>query len=140
MNDSRNFNLGNYKMAAESAGSLMLLKTFGLKAVLGMLGAAMLYMVLPPVKLTPEGKREFDEREFVLRLACAGIVSALCGDLAVAMLASWWPSIPFADHRGAVYLIVGAPAWWITRAVALWLQRNDGKDIEEVARKLKERT
>jgi hypothetical protein len=105
-----------------------LLKAYGLKVVLGMVGAALLYLVLPPVK--PDGS--FDRREFVLRLAAAGVFSSVFGDWAVAMLMQYVPSIQAEKHASPVYLMVGAPGWWVSRAVALWLQRRSGKDIGEL--------
>lgn len=119
-----------------AAGIAAFFKLYGLKAGLGMIGAALLYFVLPPVN--PD--RTFNQREFVARLACAGIVSMVFGDLAVDILMSYLPSIPFDKHRGAVYLTVGAPAWWITRAAALWMQKRNGKDLGEVVQEARETT
>ncbi|RJF99006.1 hypothetical protein [Noviherbaspirillum saxi] len=116
----------------EAAG-LAFFKLYGLKAGLGMIGAALLYFVLPPVK--PDGT--FDQREFVVRLACAGIASMVFGDLAVDVLVSYLPSVPLAENRSAVYLLVGAPAWWVTRAAALWLHKRNGKDIAEAAEEVR---
>ncbi|WP_194720831.1 hypothetical protein [Noviherbaspirillum malthae] len=122
------------------AMGLAFFKLYGLKAGLGMMGAALLYLVAPPTKA--DGK--FDRREFAVRLACAGTASELFGDLAVELLKSWvamssWlQGINVDDHKGAVYLLVGAPAWWITRAAALWLQKRNGKDIAEVVKEVRE--
>lgn len=126
-------------MPAESAGGFALLKLYGFmklyvfKAVLGMIGAALLYFVLPPV--TAEGK--FDQKEFVARLAAAGIGSCFFGDIAVQQFMLYLPSLRMDEHTGAVYLMVGAPFWWITRAVALWFQNRKAKDIGQLARDAK---
>lgn len=121
-------------MAAESAGGVALLKLYGIKAALGMLGAAMLYIVLPPVK--QDGS--FDKREFVARLTCAGIFSCLFGDWAIQLLDAHLPVLRAIEHNGPVYLIVGAPGWWISRAVALWFQRRREKDIGELVKDVRE--
>lgn len=128
MSKQNELTLGNYKMAAESAGGLALIKVYGIKAALGMLGAAMLYMVLPPVK--QDGS--FDKREFVARLACAGLFSMIFGDWAIQLLDVYLPQLHAVDHTAPIYLMVGAPGWWISRAVALWFQRRREKDIREL--------
>ena len=57
-------------MSAESFGGFAtLVKLYGFKAALGMVGAAMLYIVLPP--LNADGT--FNKGEFVARLACAAL-------------------------------------------------------------------
>ena len=122
-------------MAAESAtGIAAVLKIYGLKAVLGMAGAAMLYIVLPP----RNADGSFNEKEFVVRLACAGAFSIMFGDVAYSLLVDHVPSIATVLGPKPVDLMVGAPAWWITRAVALWFQRRQEKDIAELARDVKE--
>jgi len=124
-------------MPAESAGGIAaLLKFYGLKAVLGMMGAALLYLVLPP----RNADGSFSEYEFAARLACAGVFSCMFGDAAYALMLQWdYPKlIAVALGPKAVDLLVGAPAWWITRAVALWFQRRSDKDIAELARDAKD--
>lgn len=98
-----------------------------------MIGGALLYLVLPPVK--PDGS--FGRREFVLRLASAGVFSSVFGDWAVAMLAQYLPNLQASQHAGAVYLMVGAPGWWVSRAVALWFQRRGDKDIGPLVKEAK---
>jgi len=122
-------------MATESAsGIAALLKIYGIKAVLGMLGAALLYIVLPP----RNADGSFNEKEFVVRLACAGTFSIMFGDLGYSLLLQYQAAIANALGPKTVDVMVGAPAWWITRAVALWMQRRQGKDIAEIARDVKE--
>lgn len=110
-------------------------KAYLLKPIIGMIGAALLYTALPPVK----ADGSFDRTEFVIRLAAAGIFSHIFGDWAVDILSdlTW---LHAADHKAAVYLVVGAPGWWVTRAVALWLRRRENKDIGEVIKEVKEST
>jgi len=123
-------------MPAESSGTAALLKLYGLKAVFGMMGAALLYIVLPP----RHADGTFSEYEFAARLACAGMFSCLFGDAAYALLLQCDNAQIVAIALGpkAVDLLVGAPAWWITRAVALWLQRRSGKDIAELVKDARE--
>jgi hypothetical protein len=109
-------------------------KVYGVKVGLGMIGAALLYFVLPPV----DKNGNFDRKEFVLRLATAGIFSSLFGDWAVAVLMEYLPRLHTDAHAGAVYLLVGAPGWWISRAVALWFQNRRGKDIAEMVHDAKD--
>lgn len=117
-----------------AAAGIAFFKLYGLKAGFGMIGAALLYLVAPPVN--PDGR--LNKQEFVVRLACSGIFSEVFGDLAVDALMSYFSSIPFDHHRGAVYLLVGAPAWWITRWIALALKKRRDQDILEVAREMKD--
>lgn len=122
-------------MSAESFGSFAaLVKMYGFKAAIGMVGAAMLYIVLPP--LNADGT--FNKREFVARLACAGVFSCLLGSTVYQMLCSQLPTIGAMVNASAIDLVVGAPAWWVSRAVALWFQRRADKDIAELARDAKE--
>lgn len=123
--------------AAESAGSFALLKALGFKTTCGMVGAAMLFVVLPP--LDKNGR--FDRKEFVGRLAVAGLFSTFFGDMVIEALSGithlqGW--IDFHAHASAIYLMTGAPGWWISRAVALWFQRRNGKDIAELAKDVKD--
>ncbi|MDC8757513.1 hypothetical protein [Janthinobacterium fluminis] len=122
-------------MSAESFGGFAtLVKLYGFKAALGMIGAAMLYIVLPP--LNTDGT--FNKGEFVARLACAGVFSCLLGGTAYQLLCAQLPTIGAMVNASAIDLIVGAPGWWISRAVALWFQRRNDKDIAEMARDVKE--
>ncbi len=121
-------------MAAESAGGVALIKLYGLKAALGMIGAALLYLALPPRK--PDGS--FDEKEFVARLACAGVFSILFGDWTLQLLVTYAPALHAEAHAKAVDLMTGAPGWWISRAIALWFQKRRDKDIAELGKEAKE--
>jgi hypothetical protein len=117
----------------EAAG-FVFFKTYGFKVGMGMLGTAFLFCVLPPVD--KDGR--FNRKEFAARLAAAGVASAVFGDWIIAMLMAKWPWLQLHDHAAPIYLIVGAPAWWIGRAVALWLRRREGKDIGEIVSEVKE--
>lgn len=122
-------------MSAESFGGFAaLVKLYGFKAAIGMVGAAMLYIVLPP--LNSDGT--FNKREFVARLACAGVFSCLLGSTVYQLLCAQLPTVGAMVNASAVDLVVGAPAWWVSRAVALWFQRRSDKDIAELARDVKE--
>lgn len=108
-------------------------KLYGVKVGISMIGAALLFFVLPPV--SKDGK--FDQKEFVLRLMCAGFFSTVFGDWAVQLLVEYWPRIHAENHKGAVYMMIGAPGWWISRAVALWFQNRRDKDLGEVMKEVK---
>lgn len=95
---------------------------------MGMIGAALLYAAMPPVN--KDGT--FNRREFAVRLACAGVVSAVFGEWAVDMLVHYLPTLQADKHHAAVYLLAGAPGWWLSRAAALWLHRRRDKDLGQV--------
>lgn len=105
-----------------------LIKLYGFKAAVGMMGAAALYVVLPPRK----ANGEFDEREFVARLALAGMASCFFGDWVLQLLVSYAPALHAENHSKAVDLLTGAPAWWFSRGIALWFQKRSGRDIGEL--------
>jgi hypothetical protein len=117
-------------MPAESAGGIALIKLYGFQAALGMIGAAMLYIVLPP--LNADGR--FNKHEFAARLTCAGIFSCLLGGTALKLLNMQFPQIGPMIDPSIIYLVVGAPGWWISRAVALWFKKRSKKDIVELAK------
>jgi hypothetical protein len=100
---------------------------------MGMIGAAMLYAAMPPVN----ADGTFNKREFVVRLACAGVFSAVFGQWAVDMLMQHAASLQADKHSAAVYLLTGAPGWWLSRGAALWLHRRRDKDLGQVYDELK---
>lgn len=116
------------------AGVATLIKTLGLSATLGMIGAALLYIVLPPVN--HDGT--FNKREFAARLAVAGVFSAVFGDMGVDVLSHVTPFLNPEKHHAAVEMLVGAPGWWVSRAVALWLQKQQNKDIAQIVKETRE--
>ncbi len=103
------------------------------KAGAGMLGAVILYAVAPP--LNKDGT--WNRREFIARLLVAGLFSNFFGDWSVDIIAHFAEWAHPEKHRAAVYLITGAPGWWISRWIALALRRRQDKDIVEVADELK---
>lgn len=115
------------------AGAAALIKTMGLSAFVGMIGAALLYVVTPPVNR--DGS--FNRREFVARLASAGVFSIMFGDIGVEFVNHFAPFLHADIHREAVDILVGAPGWWISRAIALWLQKQKDKDIGQVVAEVK---
>jgi hypothetical protein len=117
----------------EAAG-LVFFKTYGFKIGMGMLGSTFLYCVLPPL----DNSGRFDRKEFAARLAAAGMASAVFSDWFIAMLMAKWPWLQLHDHAAPVYLMVGAPAWWVGRAVALWFRRREGRDVVEMVKEVKD--
>lgn len=119
-----------------SAG-IAIFKLYGAKAVFGMIGAALLYVVLPPTN--KDGS--YNRTEFVLRLAAAGVFSIVFGDMVADAInnTSWLaPWIQPYKHKSAIDLMVGAPGWWVSRAVALAMRKREGKDIVELGKEMKE--
>lgn len=110
------------------------LKALGIKACLGMVGAAVLYLMMPPER--PDGT--FNRHEFASRLAVAGLCSMLLGDWAVDVINGLAPWLMAAQHPAPFWLASGAPGWWVSRWVALWIYKRKGKDIGQVVRDAKE--
>jgi hypothetical protein len=111
-------------------------KVYGLKAGFGMIGAALLYVVLPP--LNADGS--FNKKEFAIRLAVAGVFSIMFGDMAADAINNSWLAAwvqPY-KHKSAIDLMVGAPGWWISRAVALGMRKREAKDIVDLVKEVKE--
>lgn len=109
-------------------GLAALVKSYGIKVLAGVLGAALLYAVLWP-RTALEG---------VARMALAIAGSALWGDVALALVryyAAWWPP----GHAGEmpVYAAAGAPAWWVLGMVARALDKRRNKDAVQVLDELR---
>jgi hypothetical protein len=111
-------------------------KIYGLKAGFGMMGAALLYLVLPPVN--KDGS--FNKTEFAIRLAVAGVFSIVFGDMAADAINNTWLAqwVQPYKHKSAIDLMVGAPGWWISRAVALGMRKREAKDIVDLVKEAKE--
>jgi hypothetical protein len=106
----------------------------GAKVGLGMAGAAILYLVMPPERL--DGT--FSKREFAARLAVAGFFSVLLGDWTVAVVDGLVPALKAAAHPAPFWLASGAPGWWVSRAVALWFYKRSDKDLGEMVQDAKQ--
>ena len=105
----------------------------GAAAWFGMIGAAILYLVMPPVD--KDGK--FNRKEFVTRLAVAGLFSIFFGDMLASLLQHFVPWLEPLKNKSAVDLLAGAPGWWVSRAAALWLHQRQNKDLGEIIRDVK---
>lgn len=111
---------------------------YGATAGFGMIGAAILYVVLPPVKPGTKGEKpEFNGKEFVLRLTVAGVSSVFFGDMLADAIHHVAPFLNPYKHQKTVDLMAGAPGWWISRAIALAMYRTNDKDIFQIADKFK---
>lgn len=110
-------------------------QTVAVKAGAGMLGAVLLYAVMPPVN--KDGT--FNRREFVARLLSAAVFSVFFGDWSVDIVNHFAEWLHVDKHRAAVYLLTGAPGWWVSRWAALWLRRRQNKDLGQVAGELKKK-
>jgi len=118
---------------ASAGAGLAAAKAFGGKAVIGMAGAAILYMVMPPER--PDGS--FSKREFAARLAVAGFFSVVAGDWLVAVVNGLAPWLQAQSHPAPFWLASGAPGWWVSRAAALWLYNRRGKDLGQMVDEVK---
>jgi hypothetical protein len=108
-------------------------KVTGLKVIMGVMGTAVLYLAVPPI----DKDGHFDRREFFYRLCTAGLFSSVFGDMAVGALANALPFLNAQEYPAAVYLMVGAPGWWVSRIIATTLRRREGRDIPEVLDEIK---
>ncbi len=100
----------------------------GSSAAFGMIGAAILYLVMPPV----DNQGMFNRKEFVLRLIVAGLFSIFFGDMLASAVNHFAPWLDVMDNKSAIDLVAGAPGWWVSRAAALWFHRRHDKDIAEI--------
>lgn len=107
---------------------LTFLKATGIKAFVGAVGACALFLAFPPKN--KDGT--FNEKEFFYRLVTAAFFSTMFGDWFADVLHAEFPRLMIADHKAVAYLIIGAPAWWVTRLVAVTLQKREGKDLTEL--------
>jgi hypothetical protein len=105
----------------------------GTKAGLGIIGAALLYMLMPPGRPDdqPTTRREM-AREIGVRFTFAGITSAAGGDWVIDMLQQHLPSLLAAEHPTPFLMASGAVGWYIGRAVALWIYRRQDRDIAQL--------
>lgn len=120
-------------MSEEVTGSTAaaFLANQGSSAVFGMIGAAILYFVMPPV----DSKGRFNRKEFVIRLAVAGLFSIFFGGMLASTLQHFVPWLEPMNNRSAVDLLAGAPGWWVSRAVALWFHNRRDKDIAQIIKR-----
>lgn len=116
------------------AGGLALIKAYGFKALCGAILVALLYLALPP--LNPDGT--FNRKEFFYRLGSAILSSCFLGDHLVAVVQGIAPWIMAHDFPGIFYALAGAPAWWITRLIAKWMQTREDTDLAQVIKDAKD--
>jgi len=116
------------------AGVLGLIKAYGFKAVCGAIGVSMLYLALPP--LNKDGT--FNRKEFICRMAAAIIFSTWLGDWFVSVVDGVLPMVKAHEFPGVFYAFIGAPAWFITRGIAVWMHNRQDKDIGEVIKDAKD--
>lgn len=116
------------------AGILAAVKAYGFKAICGAIGVSMLYLALPP--LNKDGT--FNRKEFIFRLTAAIVFSTLLGEWFVSVVDGLIPAVKAHEFPGVFYAFIGAPGWFLTRAVAVWMQNRKDKDIGEVVKDAKE--
>lgn len=120
-------------MNEQVTNSAAFLTSQGLSAAFGMIGAAILYLVMPPI----DRRGKFNRKEFVLRLAVAGLFSIFFGDMLASVLEHFIPWLEPLKNKSAVDLLAGAPGWWVSRAAALWLHQRQNKDLGEIVSEIK---
>jgi len=106
----------------------------------------LLYAVLPPGRPVKKGAtvdaahyRSEATKEFIARLAVAVVFSVLFGDYVVDLMTEHFPGALAAKHPHVWYVVSGAPGWWVTRWVALWLYKHRNKDAGQIADEIKDR-
>lgn len=116
-----------------SSTAAVFLANQGSSALFGMIGSAILFFVMPPV----DNKGKFNRKEFVIRLAVAGLFSIFFGDMLASTIQHFAPWLEPMNNKSAIDLLAGAPGWWVSRAAALWFHRRHDKDIGELIKEAK---
>jgi hypothetical protein len=135
-----NKGFGMTEPISSAASGIAAAQAMGMKAGAGIVGAALLYMVLPPGRPQdkPTSRAELG-REIAVRVAFAGITSAAFGDWLIDLVNAMAPWLLAAKHPTPFLIAAGAVGWYIGRAVALWLYRRQDKDAGEVLDELNRR-
>jgi len=122
--------------AAGAAGSA--LSALGSKAALGLLGAAALFVLMPPGRPNDaHTTRKELGREIGARMFMAGISSHFGGDWVIDVVNNLAPWTMAAKHPAPFLMLTGALGWYVGRAAALWLYKRQDKDLGELKDELK---
>lgn len=124
----------------------VLTKTLTLKGVAGLIGAAMLYMLMPPgppvvagsVVMDPKAYRWATRKELGIRFAFAFLSSELLGEWFVDFVHSNATWLKAGDHPTVFIGLMGAIGWYLGRWVALWLHKKQNTGLDEIIREVKE--
>lgn len=139
----------NYE-SAEQAGILSaawsaLTKVVTFKGLAGMLGAGMLYMLMPPgppvmagtVISDPKAYRWATRKELCIRFAFAFMSSEWAGDWFVDVVANNAAWLQAAKHPNVFIGMMGAGGWYAGRWVALWLHQRQNTGLDQVIKDVK---
>lgn len=124
----------------------MLTKTLTLKGVAGLIGAAMLYMLMPPgppvqagtVISDPKAYTWATRKELGIRFGFAFLTSELAGAWFVDFLQANAAWLQAGKHPLVFIGMMGAGGWYFGRWVALWLHKRQNTGLDQVIKDAKE--
>lgn len=125
-------------ISSAAASGIAAAQAIGSNALAGILGAALLWMVMPPGRPgDAHTTRKELGREVGVRIVFAGISAAMCGDWVVDMVQSLAPFLLAAKHPTPFLIASGALGWYAGRAVALWIYRRQDRDAGQLIDEIK---
>lgn len=132
---------------AEAAAAVwsVITKTFSLKGLAGLIGAAMLYMLMPPgppvvagsVISDPHAYRWATRKELGIRFAFAFATSELAGEWFVDFVQANAAWLQAGKHPMVFIGVMGAGGWYFGRWVALWLHQRQNTGLDDVVKDVK---
>lgn len=135
-------------MSFEAVGATVwavLTKTITIKGLAGLIGAAMLYMLMPPgppvvagsIVMDPKAYRWATRKELGIRFAFAFLSSELAGEWFVDFVQANAAWLQAQNHPTVFIGLMGAGGWYLGRWVALWLHKRQNTGLDEVIKEVK---
>jgi hypothetical protein len=124
----------------------LLTKTLSFKGLAGLIGAAMLYMLMPPgppvvagtVISDPKAYKWATRKELAIRFGFAFLTSELAGEWFVDFVQANAAWLQAGKHPLVFVGMMGAGGWYVGRWVALWLHKRQNTGLDQVVRDAKE--
>jgi hypothetical protein len=99
-----------------------------IRAFCGMAGAAILIMALPP-----RGKNnKLDITQLLHRLFAGALLPVFMGPWMLAILSTQVAYLMLHEYPELIFFTLGSLSYFMFRSVALWLDKNKDKSIEEI--------
>lgn len=133
-------------MELGTGAGLLAAKLASIKGVAGLIGAAMLYMLMPPgppvaagtVISDPKAYAWATRKELGIRFAFAFMSSEWMGGWFVDFLQANAAWLQAGKHPMVFVGMMGAGGWYAGRWVALWLHKRQNTGLDEVVKDVKE--
>lgn len=136
-------------MSFEAAGAAVwatLAKAVTFKGIAGLIGAGMLYMLMPPgppvqagtIVLDAKAYRWAQRKELAIRFAFAFASSELAGEWFVDLVHANAEWLQAAKHPSVFIGVMGAGGWYFGRWVALWLHKRGNTGLDEIVKEVKD--